>query len=438
MSAAPRRLWLVAYGLPGLAAALPVIPVTVLLPAWYARELGLGLVLTGTILGAVRLLDFFTDPLFGLLADRRAGRGLRFKPWIALGGAAAGAGLVLLAQPGFGAAGGTLMPLPGGARLALGSVLLFTGWTALMIPYTAWGAELGATQHARTLFAGSREIAGLLGMLVALALPLAAAVVFDLVPVPFVLLTLAAFVLGVPGIAAALLLVPEPAATTGGAGVSMRDLRELLGQRDYRTTLLCWFVNGVANGLPAALFPIVVQDYFGFSQPHLFGLLALYFGSAVLAAPAWVMLSRRRGKRAVWRTAMLLNVCVFAPVLLLSPDMAPAFWIVCALSGSTLGADLALPAALQADVMAADRASSGRARTASAFALWSMATKLALAVAVATAFIGVGSGGDGAAVACWPLMACYVALPVALKLALWWLLTRPGIAVPADVAAGNA
>ncbi len=417
------------YGLPGLAAALPVIPVAVLLPAWYARDLGLGFVVTGVVLALARLFDFITDPLVGVLSDRFAIGGLHYKPWVLGGALVAGAGLALLATP----------PEPATPlALGCGALLLFGGWTAFMIPYTAWGADLAADPHQRSLVAASREVAGLLGMLVALSLPaLAEALLGTAAPPPMTLLALAAAVFGLPAIGLLLARVPEPARLHGTARVSVRDLRELLRFAPCRRTLSGWFLNGIANGLPAVLFPVVVSDFFARDDAALYLLLVCYFGAAVCAAPLWLHLARRIGKASAWRTAIAFNMLVFAQVLWLSPSDFAWFVAVCLLSGATLGADLALPASIQADVMALDRERVGRSRTASAFALWSMATKLALALAVAVAFVGVGAGGgDGdAPVAPLRLMACYVALPLLFKAAVWWLLRVPPASVDAQAPA---
>lgn len=94
----PRSVVL-AYALPGLAATLPVIPVAVLLPTWYARDLGLGFIATGVVLALARLLDFATDPVVGVCSDRYAWRGLRYKTWVLGGAVLAALGLALLAFP---------------------------------------------------------------------------------------------------------------------------------------------------------------------------------------------------------------------------------------------------------------------------------------------------------------------------------------------------
>ncbi|MEX2481723.1 MAG: MFS transporter [Gammaproteobacteria bacterium] len=398
---------LVAYGLPGLVAALPVIPVAVLMPTWYARELGLGFVVTGVVLALARILDFALDPFIGLLTDARARPGRRYKPWVLGGALLAGSGFALLAFPP--AAVGPLW-------LACGAVTLFVGWSLFMIPYTAWGAELSDDIHERSRIAAMREVAGLVGMLIALAIPaVLLATLGSAAPAPLAVLAVTALVLGLPAITWLLVRVPEAHATGDQTPIRRRDLLDLLALPACRRTLICWFVNGIANGLPAVLFPLFVQDVLGLSETALFVLLAVYFGAAVAAAPLWLKLARRHGKAAAWSMAITFNMGVFIQVIWLDAGNAEWFFVISALSGATLGADLTLPPSLQADVMGADRAASGRNRTATAFALWTMATKLALAVAVGVAFAGVGGGGDSGQVDPARVLVGYLMLPLVLK-----------------------
>ena len=63
------RSTLLAYAVPGLVVAIPTIPVTVYLPAFYADHLGLGLTTVGLVLLIARLGDTLTDPAIGLLSD---------------------------------------------------------------------------------------------------------------------------------------------------------------------------------------------------------------------------------------------------------------------------------------------------------------------------------------------------------------------------------
>lgn len=81
---------------------------------------------------------------------------------------------------------------------------------------------------------------------------------------------------------------------------------------------------------------------------------------------------------------MTITCPAFAVAAFLGPGDTTLFAVVCLVTGLCLGADLALPPAIQADVADWDRLRFRRNRTASLFALWNMASKLALAIAAGT------------------------------------------------------
>jgi Na+/melibiose symporter-like transporter len=80
---------------------------------------------------------------------------------------------------------------------------------------------------------------------------------------------------------------------------------------------------------------------------------------------------------------MLLSVAVFAWAASLGSGDTLAFWWVCALSGLALGADLALPGALLAG-MIAQHGEQGQ-REGAYFGWWNLAAKLNLALAAGLA-----------------------------------------------------
>jgi Na+/melibiose symporter-like transporter len=149
-------------------------------------------------------------------------------------------------------------------------------------------------------------------------------------------------------------------------------------------------------------------------------LLALYFGCAVAGIPLWLALSRRLSRHHAWALAMAITCPAFAVAALLGPGDAGIFALICIVTGLCLGADLALPPAIQADVADWDRLRFRRNRTAGLFALWGMATKLALALAAGLTLPGLGALGLGQtpapAVAITALALTYALVPCLLKL----------------------
>jgi Na+/melibiose symporter-like transporter len=125
---------------------------------------------------------------------------------------------------------------------------------------------------------------------------------------------------------------------------------------------------------------------------------------------------------------MLWTSLVFAFVPFLGPGDTWAFLVICLLSGVGVAVDMALPAAIQADLVDLDTAGGGGRRTGLYFGIWNMATKLALALAVGIAFpmlelLGFDATNIDDREGTLTLALFYGAVPIAFKLgatALMW------------------
>lgn len=62
--------------------------------------------------------------------------------------------------------------VPDGVYLLIWSALLYTGWTWVVIPYSAWGAELSKDYARRSQVTSVREIYVLFGTLIVVTFPL--------------------------------------------------------------------------------------------------------------------------------------------------------------------------------------------------------------------------------------------------------------------------
>lgn len=408
------RKTLIAYALPALALAMPTIPAYVYLPTFYAETLGLGLATTGAVLLVARMLDVFTDPLVGIISDRFPTRWGRRKPWILLGGVLAALALVQLFQP---------PPEVTTAHLLVWSVVLYLGWTLVAVPYTAWGAELSDDYDERSRITGAREAAMIVGIIGASSMPaVVTAIGYDqqqgLAAVAWL-----AIAIGVPSIGFLLRRVREvdrgPARPLASVNM-MTASREILRNKPFVRLLSAWFINGLANGLPAVLFLLYLQHGLGAGETAQGALILAYFISGIAAIPLWLRLSSRIGKHRAWCSAMILACLAFVWVPLLGEGDLVAFFVICVLTGMALGADLALPPAMQADVVDLDSLRTGKRRAGVFFALWSMATKLALACAVGLAFpvldlLGFEAGADNTPAAILALAILYAGVPTVLK-----------------------
>ncbi|MEO1090547.1 MAG: MFS transporter [Pseudomonadota bacterium] len=417
--ATPRRQLpfglLLAYGSLALPLAALNLPLYVFLPTFWAREVGVGFAAVGLALLAARLLDTITDPLIGEFSDRTRSRYGRRRPWVVAGAPILAVGVVMLFQP-----------LPGstGFDLFLWAAIAYLGWTMVTLPYTAWGAELSADYHERTRITTVREAFVIAGVAIAASLPALLGGDAALGPIlggmawgVLVLLPLCVFVV--------LRVIPEPPVATGNPPRFRQELKHLWANRPFRTLVFAFLLNSAANGLPATLF-LLFADLRIEAGAWTGWLLLVYFVAGIVGAPLWLQVSYRIGKHRAWIVSILWACVVFAFAPLLGPGDVGWFFLICALSGLSLGADLALPAAMQADVVDLDRTLSGRQRTGFFFAVWSMATKLSLALAVGIAFpilgaVGFSADGPNAPDALLTLALLYGALPIPIKLAAAWL-----------------
>jgi GPH family glycoside/pentoside/hexuronide:cation symporter len=422
--AAPRELSLIAvaaYAAPAIPFAVLTLPLYIVVPAFYAEELGLPLAAVGQALLIVRLVDAIADPAVGLLADRwRPGFGRR-RLWFAAAMLPTALSAWMIFRPPEGAGAGYL--------LAWGSALSLA-WTAALVPYSAWGAELSTTYAGRNRITAWRETAALAGTLLALSLQAAAPALAG-GGQRAVLGSYAILVgVGLPLLAlAAVTLTPEPADLSRNRLKLREGLRAMRANSAFLRLVAAFLINGLANGLPATLFLFFVSDRLG-AKDYAGPFLVVYFAAGIAGVPLWLSVARRTSKHRAWCLAMLLASMVFLFAPLLGPGDLAAFGAICVLTGIAVGADLVLPPSIQADVIDVDTAASGDQRSGLYFAAWGLATKLALAAAVGIAFPVLALAGfDPAAgqkteFGLLALAWLYGGLPVALKLAAIALMWR--------------
>lgn len=403
---------LIFYALPALPLAALTLPLYIIVPTFYSEVLRLPLAAVGAALVAVRIVDAATDPLIGWLADRWRPSFGRRRSVFALSLPLTGYAAVVLFWPPQGA---------GALHLVTWGTLLSIGYTATLLPFAAWGAELAGGYRERSRIAAFREGFTLMGTLVAIALPFAIGIgsAEGLHGLAVLGLVVAAGLLGFGGLA--VWKVPEPREYTVSRLPLRKGLRHMAHNRPFLRLIAAFFVNGLANGIPATLFLYFVSERLGATDMR-GPLLFLYFLAGVAGVPLAVALASRIGKHRAWCSAMIANCALFAFVPLLGQGDVVAFALICAATGLALGFDLALPASIQADVIDVDTAASGEQRSGLYFAAWSLATKLSLALGVGIVFPLLGMFGfdpvpetvnSEAALAA--LVAIYVWLPVALK-----------------------
>lgn len=428
---------LIAYGLPGLPLAVLGLPLFIYLPTFYAETVGIDLAVVGLVLLLARLWDVVTDPLVGALSDRTRGRFGRRRPWIIGALPLLCLSIWFLFVPSAGA---------GVGHLLIWSVALYLAWTMIQLPHAAWGAELSGDYHQRSRITGVREALVIVGTLLAAATPvILGGQDAGEAGLGAVQRTLAiGLIIGLP--LASLLaawVVPDPPTVRPAPSLPWRErfrdgARAMRANRAFLRLIIAYLLNGIANGLPATLFLLFVGHVL--VLPHKAGeLLFIYFACAILGIPLWIWLSGGLDKHRAWLIAMAGNCLIFGWAPFLGAGDYTPFLVICVLSGICLGADLALPPSMQADVVDLDRAGEGdgEPRTGLYFAFWGMATKLALALAVGITFPALDLAGfdasDGAVNdedGLFVLAFLYGGLPIVFKIAAMVLMARFGRYMP--------
>lgn len=95
-----------------------------------------------------------------------------------------------------------------------------------------------------------------------------------------------------------------------------------------------------------------------------------------------MFVANRQGKHLAWRYALMLAILAFSVVPFLGSGDVILFLFVTTVAGITLGADLAMPASMLADVVDQDILETGKQRTGVFYAVWAMAAKAAAALVV--------------------------------------------------------
>ncbi len=405
---------LFSYGSIALPLAMLGLPLYIYLPTFYAQSVGLSVTMVGTILFLSRLTDVVTDPLVGHYSDHFVSRYGKRKPFIFFGSIVLVISFYALIHP----------PQEYQAFWLLSfSMLVYLGWSIISIPYLAWSAEITSAYYEKTRLSAARELFTILGALGALLIPYLYGVsenAGESIGILYI-----AFVMALIVMLPFTLFSTKDRASSPGNFIGFKEIKLLWKSIPQLQRLqIAFLFNSLANALPATLFLFFVQLVI--QEEGMTGaLLLLYFTSGIIGLPFWTMLSKKTGKRKAWQVSMVLASAAFIFVLFLGPGDVLAFGVISFISGLSLGADMALPSSIQADIV--QKVQSQKASYAGIlFGFWAMLTKLALALAVGIGFVILGLVGfdpkDPTSLALTTLSLLYGGLPVMIKIFAFWMM----------------
>ena len=158
----PSRWRLAAFASPITPVTVAFLPLVLLIPGFYAQDMGIPVAAVGGALLIARLFDAISDPLVGAMSDRTSSRWGRRRPWIVAGTPVLMLGVWALFLP----SGTPSMP-----QLFASVLLVYLGWTLVFIPHQAWGAELQRSFEGRTRLNVFMGLFNALGTVLCLLLP---------------------------------------------------------------------------------------------------------------------------------------------------------------------------------------------------------------------------------------------------------------------------
>lgn len=358
------------YGLSDLPVMLTIIPMAIWLSRFYTGDMGLSLSAVANIMLFARLFDVITDPIMGYLSDHTNTRWGRRKPWMVCSVPFMMLGIYHVFLP------------PAGAGiwyLFWWLMVLWIGWTMLLIPYYAWAAELSDDYDERTRITGWRAVMGSLGGIAAQVIPFVALVAFGFGGTANVmnLLGIAAMIFVPLCIGVTVWRVPESPAVRTTSVPILSGLRLMWGNRPFRLLLLGFVLSSIALAVVMPLYIFYVEFIVQESPAKVPYLVIISSIAGFLGIPFWVWLSGHIDKHRAWIGGMLTLAAFSLVYLWLGPGdfwfMMPFIFVM----GFATGSFQALPNSMKADVIDLDTSLTGENRAALFFSAWSLVMKMA-------------------------------------------------------------
>ncbi len=403
---------LISYVLPSFALAAVGMPLVVHLPQFYAsKEVGLSLVVTGSVFTLMRSLDVIIDPVAGYVSDRLRTRFGRRRPMLALGAPLLAIGIWMVFVP-----GGPVSAVHLGASL----FVMYLGWSTCIIPHLSWGSELSADYHERSRIYGWSQAFTVAGMMGVLVIP--AILEHDGVPqhsTQIMAMAIFSIVTLLAGVFICVLFVPEPEVKLNTHAPLLATLRFLIKNRAMVKVMGIDFVESLNQGARGATFFYFAGVALAVPQAAN-TILLVYFVTGVLAIPLWMMLSRRIGKHRALIAAYIYGF-IMAPLLFVIP--AGNVWaatVVLALTGANYGAPAFLVRSMMADVADADSAENNVERAGLMYSFLSLTSKFGIGLSVFVTFFALSLIGFNPKAAHFSpglpmnLRIVYVAIPIIL------------------------
>jgi Na+/melibiose symporter-like transporter len=409
--AALSPLRLAAFSAAGLPVGALIVSLAVYLPHYYTSALGMPLAAVGAAFALVRLLDICFDPVLGVTMDRTRTRIGRFRPWLF-----ASVPVLMIAM-----AAAYIPPRAVSAAYLVGWLLvLYAGYSILLLAQLSWGALIVEEYHARSRIYGWIQVVTGLGALAILLLP---AIVHAMWPevtmagVPMMGWFLIALVPVTVGLTST---TREPARETRKQDrTRLRDYWQVIRRPNMLRVLAADMFTTLGPALTAPLYLFFFEEARGYTAVEANWLLMLYIGAGFVGPVFWARMAVRLSKHgAIMAGAVAYTVA--QTILLILPAAHPAEMAVAMFTVGFIASGFPLVVrAMIADIADEVLLDTGRDRTALLYSITTSVAKVGSTLSVGIAYsilplfgFVAAAGAVNTPEAIWGLEACYLVPPV--------------------------
>ncbi len=361
------------YGAPSFAGAAMAIPVAVHMPKFYTDSVLVPLGWVALAMALARVLDAILDPFVGWMSDHTHSRWGRRRPWIAVAAPLAALAFIALFTP-----PASLDSTDAAIWFGTTLMLFFTLQMVYGLPHGALGPELTLDYHERSTLFSVREAFALVGTILAAIAPSLLHEVFGDPRREFTMMAV---------VYAALMIVlywtlvgvvrERPDFAKRESNPLVPGVRRALRNRPFFILFACYIVASIPGAIPGLLMPYFNEYVIQPEHPErwLGVFLLTYFGSGLLCLPLWLFAARRFGKQNAWLASFIMGITGGTAMFFLGKGDTIGLLFLIAWSGSSFGAGLFLPPAIQADVTDYDELHTGKRREAQYLAFWGLVPK---------------------------------------------------------------
>jgi Na+/melibiose symporter-like transporter len=384
------------------------LPLSIFLPPFYTKTLGLGLAEVGLVFMLVRGFDIITDPLMGIIGDRFESRWGRRRHWLVIALPFMMLGVFMAFMP---------QGTPSIWYLGFWLVVLYSGTTMKTISHTAWAAELSPNYNERSRIAGFNSFAAYTGSLLILA-PLAYLEYSGTPPAGHEALSFfgtMALIFAPICVFAAVGTVGERKTAPAPRISLFKGLALVLKNPHMRWLLLADASAAIPGSVMSGLFIFYQAELVGNAQFNSLALIG-FFVAHIIGVPIWVRLAFRVGKHRAFGVSALC-FCLTTSLFFFPEDGDVVLFIALLFMTGLAHSGLQfLIRAMGADVVDYDNVKTGGQRTGLYFALLAITAKAGGALAIGItypllALVGFDAQGDNSEETKFAFRMIYVIVP---------------------------